>query len=421
MLDMGLTITVRLATLGLVSVLLGACAQVPVPEAPSTPAPPSPAAPTTSPVTAAPSESPTSAATPTITPQVGSACADLVARLTPAEQVGQLLMVAVSSTGLGGSVRDTLAESRAGSAILLGNSTAGAAVTRRVVGDVRDSTRRPGGIQTLLAVDQEGGGVQRLRGPGFTEIPSAEQQAERSDVRLTRDAERWGRELTDAGLDANLAPVADVVPADLGDGNAPIGALQRGYGSDPGTVAAKASAFVRGMNRAGVATAVKHFPGLGRVRGNTDFARRVVDRQTTRDGAQVAAYRSVIEARVDMVMVSSAYYERIDPRRRAAFSPVVLTDLLREDLGFSGVVISDDLAAAAMADVDPEQRALRFLGAGGDLMIIGDAGLVDRMAQAVRERMASDARFAERVRQSATRVVVMKARRGLVECAGSTR
>ncbi len=344
-----------------------------------------------------------------------------MARLTPAEQVGQLLMVAVSSTGLGGSERDTLAESRAGSAILLGNSTAGAAATRRVVGDVRDSTRRPGGIRTLLAVDQEGGGVQRLRGPGFTEIPSAEQQAERSDVRLTRDAERWGRELTDAGLDANLAPVADVVPADLGDGNAPIGALQRGYGSDPGTVAAKASAFVRGMNRAGVATAVKHFPGLGRVRGNTDFARRVVDRQTTRDGAQVAAYRSVIEARVDMVMVSSAYYERIDPRRRAAFSPVVLTDLLREDLGFSGVVISDDLAAAAMADVDPEQRALRFLGAGGDLMIIGDAGLVDRMAQAVRERMASDARFAERVRQSATRVVAMKARRGLVECAGSTR
>ena len=100
---------------------------------------------------------------------------------------------------------------------------------------------------------------------------------------------------------------------------------------------------------------------------------------------------------------------------------MVLTDLLREDLRFSGVVISDDLAAAAMADVDPEQRALRFLGAGGDLMIIGDAGLVDRMAQAVRERMASDARFAERVRQSATRVVVMKARRGLVECAGSTR
>ena len=185
-----------------------------------------------------------------------------------------------------------------------------------------------------------------------------------------------------------------MVPADLGAANAPIGRLHRGYGSSPRTVAAKASAFVRGMDRAGIATAVKHFPGLGRVRGNTDYARRVVDRQTTRDGADVAAFGTVIDAGVDMVMVSSAYYEQIDPERRAAFSPVVLTDLLREDLGFTGVVISDDLAAAAMADVDPPQRALRFLGAGGDLMIIGDPGLVARMAR--RGAAADDRRRAVR-------------------------
>jgi beta-N-acetylhexosaminidase len=341
-----------------------------------------------------------------------------VAELTPAEQVGQLLMVAVGSTGLGPNERDILAESRTGSVILLGNSTAGAQATRRVVADVRGNTRRPGGIRTLLAVDQEGGQVQRLRGPGFAEIPSARQQAERSDARLAADAERWGDDLTAVGINADLAPVADVVPAELGAANAPIGRLHRGYGPSPRTVAAKASAFVRGMDRAGIATAVKHFPGLGRVRGNTDYARRVVDRQTTRDGADVAAFGTVIEAGVDMVMASSAYYEQIDPERRAAFSPVVLTHLLREDLGFTGVVISDDLAAAAMADVDPPQRALRFLGAGGDLMIIGDLGLVARMARAVGQRMTDDEEFAERVRRSATRVVALKARRGLVTCAG---
>ena len=339
-----------------------------------------------------------------------------MAGLTAAEQVGQLLMVAVSSTGPSGSDQDLLAESRAGSVILLGNSAAGAVATEDVVTAVRGSTRRPAGIRTLLAVDQEGGQVQRLRGPGFAEIPAAEQQAERPDARLTRDAERWGRELAAVGIDANLAPVADVVPADLGTANAPIGALRRGYGSDPETVAAKASAFVRGMDEAGVATAVKHFPGLGRVQGNTDYARRVVDGRTTRDGAQVAAFRTVIEAGVDMVMASSAHYERIDAERRAAFSPVVLTDLLREDLRFSGVVVSDDLAAAAMADVDPARRALHFLAAGGDLMIIGDPGLVGPMARAVRQRMASDERFAERVRRSATRVVLLKARRGLASC-----
>jgi len=339
-----------------------------------------------------------------------------VAGLTPAEQVGQLLMVAVSSAGPSGTDRDVLAESRAGSVILLGNSTAGAAAAEDVVTEVRDSTRRPRRIRTLLAVDQEGGQVQRLRGPGFTDIPAAEQQAERSDARLARDAEGWGSELAAVGIDANLAPVADVVPTDLGSGNAPIGALRRGYGSDPETVAAKASAFVRGMDRAGVATAVKHFPGLGRVRGNTDYARRVFDRQTSRDGAQVAAFRTVIEAGVDMVMVSSAYYQQIDPERRAAFSPVVLTDLLRGDLGFSGVVISDDLAAAAMADVQPARRALRFLAAGGDLMIVGDPGLVPAMTGAVRREMERDPVFADRVARSVARVLALKARRGLADC-----
>ncbi len=359
--------------LGLVSVLVGACAQVPIPRG----------------LHVQPDATPSGA----VEHRIGDrrdrldvadaladarrspSCADLVAGLTPAEQVGQLLMVAVGSTGLGSGERDILAESRTGSVILLGNSTAGARATRRVVTDVRRNTRRPGGIRTLLAVDQEGGQVQRLQGPGFAEIPSAEQQAERSDAWLAANAERWGEDLAAVGIDADLAPVADVVPADLGDANAPIGRLHRGYGSSPRTVAAKATAFVRGMDRAGIATAVKHFPGLGRVRGNTDYARRVVDRETTRDGAGVAAFGTVIDAGVDMVMVSSAYYARIDPDRRAAFSPVVLTDLLRDDLGFAGVVISDDLAAAAMADVDPAQRALRFIGAGGDLMIIGDAGL----------------------------------------------
>jgi beta-N-acetylhexosaminidase len=414
MLDMAFTLTARLGILALVSVLVGACAQVPGPQATSAPE----RTPSAAPTTASPTPTPSGSPTPTPAAPAEPSCGDLVAGLTPAEQVGQLLMVAVGSTGPGASERDILADSRTGSVILLGNSTAGSAATRRVVADARRTTRQPDGIETLLAVDQEGGQVQRLRGPGFAEIPPAQQQAERSDAQLAADAERWGEDLTAVGIDANLAPVADVVPADLGDANAPIGRLQRGYGPAPRTVAAKASAFVRGMDRAGVATAVKHFPGLGRVRGNTDYARRVVDQQITRDGADVATFATVIHAGVDMVMASSAYYDEIDPERRAAFSPVVLTDLLRGDLGFTGVVISDDLAAAAMADVEPAQRALRFLGAGGDLMIIGDPRLVARMARAVRQRMADDEQFAERVRQSATRVVALKARRGLAACAG---
>ena len=211
--------------------------------------------------------------------------------MTPAEQVGQLLMVGIDSGGLSSDAADVLTATRAGSVILLGNSTAGVESTQDVVDDVRGSTRRPEGVRTLLAVDQEGGQVQRLQGPGFDDIPSAARQAALSNAELTADAAQWGVELKSAGINANLAPVADVVPADLGDRNAPIGRLDRGYGSSPRTVAAKATAFVHGMDRAEMATAAKHFPGLGRVTGNTDYARRVVDNQTTRRDARTCSFR----------------------------------------------------------------------------------------------------------------------------------
>ena len=357
---------------------------------------------------------PTSSATPSPTP-IQLRCRDLVAEMTLAEQVGQLLMVGISSGGLGGTTARTLQETRAGSVIMLGNSTAGVAATRRLVGDVRDATRRPEGVRTLLAVDQEGGLVQRLRGPGFDRIPAARDQAELSDAALTRRASRWGSQLRAAGIHANLAPVADVVPRDLERVNAPIGQLRRGYGSSAEVVAAKTAAFVEGMDRADVATAVKHFPGLGRVRGNTDFARRVVDGRTTRTDPALAGFRASIEAGVDMVMVSSAYYSKIDPERRAAFSPVVLDRMLRRDLDFDGVIISDDLSAAAMSDLDPGERATRFVRAGGDLAIVGDPAEAIAMTDAL-QRAAEDEPFAERVRESATRVVAMKAARDLADC-----
>jgi beta-N-acetylhexosaminidase len=181
-------------------------------------------------------------------------------------------------------------------------------------------------------------------------------------------------------------------------------------------VAAKVAAFTEGMDRAGVATAVKHFPGLGRVRGNTDFVSRVVDTRTRRHDAALAGFSAAVDAGADMVMVSSAYYRRIDAEHRAVFSPMIMEEMLRKDLRFSGVVISDDLAAAAMRVVSPEDRARRFLAAGGDLLIIGDASLATRMADAIKDKASNDPAFAKRVISGAARVLAMKQRRGLAEC-----
>jgi beta-N-acetylhexosaminidase len=369
---------------------------------PSSPAPPS----STAPPTGSPTASPTTAA---------DRCAAVVARLPLRQQVGQLFMVGIASSGLSETDAEALAESRAGSVILLGNTSAGRDAILRVTERTRDAADAPPGIGTLLAADQEGGQVQRLRGPGFRRIPSAYEQAELSDAELTGRAGRWGRELKGAGIDADLAPVADVVPDELRRINAPIGLLDRGYGSDADLVAEKVAAFVRGMDASGVATAVKHFPGLGRVRGNTDFEAGVVDRRTRRGDDSWAGFTAGIRAGVDMVMVSSATYPRIDPDERAAFSAPIM-QILRRDLGFAGVIISDDLAARALEDVRPRARALRFLRAGGDLAIVGDAGLVADMADAVSDEAAGDPEFAAQVRKKAERVVAMKARRGLVNC-----
>jgi beta-N-acetylhexosaminidase len=390
-----------------------ACGVVPT-EAPSVAARPSgpstfqAVAPTPSPSEAAPT------ATESFT--IHHTCAQLVSTMSLSERIGQLLMVGISSSGISASERTIVARTRAGSVLLLGNSTAGTHAIRRVASRVRHAARSPEGVQVMLAADQEGGRVQRLKGPGFTTIPSATVQAKQSDAELGENAYDWGRQLRSAGINANLAPVADVVPTAMVWMNQPIGQLRRGYGPSPTRVAAKVTAFTEGMNRAGVATAVKHFPGLGRVRGNTDFTTRVVDHATMRHDDALAGFSAAIDADVDMVMVSSAFYRKIDDEHRAAFSTMIIDEMLRKDLGFSRIVISDDLAAAAMRTLPPDERALRFIRAGGDLLIIGDARLATAMADAIKDEASDDPAFAKRVTESAARVVAMKERRGLARC-----
>jgi beta-N-acetylhexosaminidase len=398
----------------MITVVLTGCGLAP------TAAPPAPAGPSGSTASRLPKPTPsptdTTVATPTESFTVNQTCSELVGKMSLAERVGQLLMIAVSSTGVSASEQAIVRRTRAGSVILLGNSTAGMRATRGVSSRVRGAAGTPGGVKVMIAADQEGGLVQRLKGPGFTPIPSATRQARQSDAQLRRNAYAWGNQLKAAGITANLAPVADVVPSSMVWINQPIGQLRRGYGPSPKTVAAKVTAFTEGMNRAGVATAAKHFPGLGRVRGNTDFMTRVVDPTTTRHDAALSGFKAAVNAHVDMVMVSSAFYSKIDDEHRAAFSSMIINDMLRKDLGFTGVVISDDLAAVAMRIVPPDERALRFLRAGGDLMIVGDASLATIMADAIKDEVSDDPDLAKRVTESAARVVAMKQRRGLARC-----
>ena len=238
--------------------------------------------------------------------------------LTPRQRVGQLFMMGVLSTALSRSDVQALRNGRGGNVFLFGNNSDGRADVRRVVTLLRHATSHHG-VRPFVGVDQEGGLVQHLKGPGFSRMPSAVDQGRLSPTELRNSAHRWGRQLRAAGLNLDLAPVADTVPASVGTRNKPIGRLHREYGHSPRRVRIHVAAFVRGMGRAGVETAVKHFPGLGRATGNTDDRRRVTD-PTRPGGPYLTPYRAGADAGAQFVMVSSAIYPHIDPGVRACFS-----------------------------------------------------------------------------------------------------
>jgi beta-N-acetylhexosaminidase len=227
-------------------------------------------------------------------------------------------------------------------------------------------------------------------------------------------------ELRSAGVNVNLAPVADTVPPSMVQTNAPIGKYRRELGNDPAVVAAAVPVLVTAVQAGRVVAAIKHFPGLGRIIGNTDVtAVGITDSQATVDDPYLEPFRAGIAAGTGMVMVSSARYPKLDNANPAMFSRAIVTDLLRTRLGFDGVIITDDVGAAkAVAAIPVPDRAVRFLAAGGDLVLTASAAQVPSMIAAIKARAASDPAFAAEIEQSVRRVLALKARFGLLRCGG---
>lgn len=366
-------------------------------------------APTPPPTTSAP------APTPTPTPT-----ADPLAALSLEQRVGQLFMVGTDVSSATPATVSAITDRHAGSIFLHGRTTAGAASVAALVAQFTalapaasaapTGTGPTGGVRLWVATDQEGGEVQVLRGPGFSDMPYAIRQADLPDDQLQAQAQQWGGELAAAGVDVNLAPVADIVTSQATRfDNPPIGALGRQYGYDAATVAAKAGAFAAGMRASGILPVFKHFPGLGHVTANTDTTANVVDTTVTADGPDVSVYGDLTSAGASAVMVSTAIYQNIDPSAPAVFSPKVV-GLVRSQVGFDGVVFSDDLSAAVAAQAwSPADRAVRALSAGVDVVLVSaDPTVYPAMYDAVLAKAQSDPAFAKLVDAAAARVVAAK-------------
>jgi beta-N-acetylhexosaminidase len=332
----------------------------------------------------------------------------VLAAMSEQQRVGQLFMVDAAATGPSSATFSAITDYHVGSVILMGGRQASVADTAVISASLQ---RLAGPARLLIATDQEGGDVQALAGAGFAEIPSALAQGDTSPAQLRERAHNWGEQLAAAGVNVDLAPVLDTVTS---RGN-PIGADDRSFGFDPATVTSHGSAFAAGLADAGVLATAKHFPGLGRVSANTDTSAQVTDDITTGQDANLRPFTDAIHAGIPIVMISTAYYARIDPAQPAVFSPVVINTLLRGQLGFGGLVITDDVGAAAQIESVPiADRAVRAIAAGVDVVLTVDATQIPDMTAAVSARATRDAGFRAAVDRAVRRVLAAKQAAGLL-------
>jgi beta-N-acetylhexosaminidase len=254
-----------------------------------------------------------------------------------------------------------------------------------------ESIRDIGGEHLLIAVDQEGGPVQRFR-DGFTRLPALAAIGAVYDhdpaeaVRLAEE-HAWvmASELRASGVDFSFAPVVD-----LARGNAAIGL--RAFHADPAITAELAQAYVRGMHLGGMAAVLKHFPGHGSVAADTHKA-QAIDPRSLDDIRRndLLPFSECIEARVEAVMMAHVTYPAVDAQP-AGYSHVWIGQILRSELGFAGIVISDDISMAAAGSAGSVGARVRaHLDAGCDLVLACFPDVVDEAIAAVQAATMPDA------------------------------
>ena len=342
----------------------------------------------------------------------------VLADMSLAQRVGQLFMVGTPATSASSQTLTAISRYHVGNVMLTGRSYAGTRATARVAAAVqaRATTAATHHVRLLVSTDQEGGAVQVLRGTGFSRMPSALDQGRRSTSWLQSSATGWGRQLHTAGVNMNLAPVMDTVPSPTAArNNPPIGVYDREFGYTTSVVGSHGTAFALGMRAGHVAVAIKHFPGLGRVTANTDTSSGVTDRVTRRYDPYLAPFQRAIRADVPFVMMSTAYYSRLDANHPAAFSPFIMRPVLRGDLGFTNAIISDDLGnARQVSRWSYGARATKFIGAGGDVVLTVNPSTLPAMYNAVLAKAKSDPAFRKKVNAAALHVLTIKQRKGLL-------
>jgi beta-N-acetylhexosaminidase len=269
--------------------------------------------------------------------------------------------------------------------------------------------RAPDGTPALIAVDQEGGVVQRVRAPATRWPPMGAHEALASpdDVACAELVGRaLGDELAALGFDIDFAPVLDV---HTNPANPIIG--DRAFGTSAEAVARRALAFARGLEAAGVLACGKHFPGHGDTAADSHLELPRIDHGWDRlERVELLPFRRAAAAGLPMIMTAHVVFAVLDPARPATLSEKVVTGLLREQLGYRGVIVSDDLDMRAIAGhMGADVAAVAAVRAGCDVLLLCESEDNQAAAEAGLVRQAErDTEFRRRVGEAADRVRAMK-------------
>jgi beta-N-acetylhexosaminidase len=344
-------------------------------------------APAPTPQAAAPPEpqaTPSPAASPTPNP---------IEKLSLEKQVGKLVVLRFNGTEVPTYVRRVLRKGWASGAILFRANITSPEQLRRLT-KILDTAGKAAGAVPIVCTDQEGGVIRNV----VWAPPAAAQSSQVPG----RDAKAAAQALKAAGINVSLAPVADV-PSVSG---AAMGG--REFSRDPQGVASATQAAIGGWLAGGVAPTAKHFPGLGGATVNTDHGSATIGGGAP-TAADLAPFKAAIAAKVPLIMSSNAVYPRLDGRRIAAQSPAILKTLLRDQLRYEGVVITDSIEAAAVrATGSTERVAVRSIRAGNDIVLTTGQGSWIRSYRALLAEARASRSFRALVKAAAARVLALQ-------------
>jgi beta-N-acetylhexosaminidase len=331
---------------------------------------------------------------------------ELLATMTIEQKVGQRFMTWIPGTGNSERAAALIEQAHVGGVIITEHNVESHQQVKDLIGDLQRMAQAASpAVPLFIATDQEGGTVTRVRLPELTLFPAPTYQGVHADTDYVEAAAYvTGVELRRLGVNMNLAPLLDL----YGEADGTV-INDRSYGADSGSVSDFARAYVRGANRAGVIAVAKHFPGHGVTTTDSHDRLPVVRLTRSERSSILAPFIAAIDAGIDALMAAHILYEDLDPNLPASVSPAIVTGLLREQLAFGGVVLTDAIEIREPVPALTEPDIVRnSFEAGADIILAARARDVLPLIQEGIRLVGSGMESEERLDESVRRILRVK-------------